>query len=153
MLKPKYLREFDRITNTPLRVAAQLDNVPIVRLLLEHGANVVQYDGHYPLCYSAIHADHSAEMVQLILDHRADPAQQKFSHYGFTPLHLYARQNNIGAMRAILRNGVDVDPIVSAWEIEPVRDSDLIEIPDRFECATMTTPTSHHKNTSRKSQS
>jgi hypothetical protein len=41
---------------------------------------------------------------------------------------------------------MEVDPIVGAWEIEPVRDSDLIGIPDRFECATMTTPTSHHKN-------
>jgi ankyrin repeat protein len=94
--------------NTPLKVAAQLDIVPMARLLLEHGADLVQYDLLERPSYSAIHAARSAEMVLLLLDHHADPEQQ-FGN-GLRPLHFYAERDNIEAMRALLRNGVEVDP-------------------------------------------
>jgi ankyrin repeat protein len=93
---------------TPLKVAAHLDNVPMARILLEHGADVVQYDELDRPSHSAIHAARSAEMVQLLLDHHADPEQQAPNK--FRPLHYYAIRDNIEAMRAILRNGVEVDP-------------------------------------------
>jgi hypothetical protein len=41
---------------TALKVAANLDNVPMARLLLEHGANVVQSNELDCATYSAIHA-------------------------------------------------------------------------------------------------
>jgi ankyrin repeat protein len=52
--------------STPLKVAAQLDNVPMACLLLEHGAELVQYDGFGDPIYGAIHSARSAEMVQLL---------------------------------------------------------------------------------------
>jgi ankyrin repeat protein len=62
----------DRSMPTSLKVAADLDNVPMARLLLEHGANVVQCNELDCATYSAIHAARSAEMVQLFLDYHAD---------------------------------------------------------------------------------
>jgi ankyrin repeat protein len=87
----------------PLVVAAyHLDNVPLARLLLENGAKV-QYER-----YGALHAARSAEMVQLLLDHHADPEKQDFHER--RPLHLYTLRNDIAAMRAVLRCGVHVNP-------------------------------------------
>jgi hypothetical protein len=61
---------------TPLKVAVDLDNIPMARLLLAYGADVVQYDEPDEPGYSAIHSARSAEMVQLLLDHHADPEQE-----------------------------------------------------------------------------
>jgi ankyrin repeat protein len=72
------LREFEFHNATPLQVGAQLDNVPLVRILLEHGAGLVQYDKCDHPTYSAIHAARSADMVRLLLDHHADPNQRVF---------------------------------------------------------------------------
>jgi ankyrin repeat protein len=102
------------IDHTPLLVAAQLDNVPMARLFLEHGADVVQLD------YSAIHAARSAEMVQLLLDHDADPEQE---HNGYRPLHLYILRDNIEALRAILRHGVEVVPPMHWSCAKPLHDA------------------------------
>jgi ankyrin repeat protein len=93
--------------STPLKVAAQLDNVPMACLLLEHRAELVQYDKFGHPIYGAIHAARSAEMVQLLLDHHADPKQHVYN--GLSPLHFYAKRGNFEAMRAVLRNGVEVD--------------------------------------------
>jgi hypothetical protein len=53
---------------TPLLIAADLDNVPLARLLLEKGAKV-----QYACRFSPLHAARSAEMVQLLLDFNANP--------------------------------------------------------------------------------
>jgi ankyrin repeat protein len=103
------------INYTPLLVAAaQLDNVPMARLFLEHGADVVQSNsfgrGSY---YSAIHVAHSAEMVQLLLDHDADP-EQEVSYNGYRALHYYIVRGNIGALRTVLQYGVEVDTVSSS---------------------------------------
>jgi ankyrin repeat protein len=69
----------ERREEYPLVVASYLDNVPLARLLLEKGAKV-QYER-----YDALHAARSAEMVQLLLGHHADPEQEDY--YGRRPLH------------------------------------------------------------------
>jgi ankyrin repeat protein len=94
--------------NTALKVAVVLDDVPMARLLLEHGAGLVQYDKDGEPGYSAIHAARSAEMVQLLLDNHADPEQEVDE---FRPLHFYASRDNIEAMQAVLRNGVEANPV------------------------------------------
>jgi ankyrin repeat protein len=89
---------------SPLVVAAYLDNVPLACLLLEKGA-ILQYDEPR---YYALHAARSAEMVQLLLDHHADPEKQDL--FKLRPLHWYSRrEGGIEAMRAVLRCGVDVN--------------------------------------------
>jgi ankyrin repeat protein len=95
----------------PLQVVVQRDKVPFARLLIEHGADLIQYEIHRTPGYSAIHAARSAEMVQLLLDHRANP-EQEFLHYDdqlYRPLHHYAKRDNIEAMRVLLQNGAVVD--------------------------------------------
>jgi ankyrin repeat protein len=113
---------FCKTEKTPLNVVVGLDNVPMARLLLEHDANLDQYDEDDSLSYSAIHAARSAEMVQLLMDHNADPEQQiagrVFTHC--RPLHFYAEQGNIEAMRVVLQNGVEVDPRRDAHSPTPL---------------------------------
>jgi ankyrin repeat protein len=94
---------------TPLIAAAYLDNVTMARLFLEKGAKV-QYsldDKYDEPCYHAMHAARSAEMVQLLLDHGADP--ELADSHGDRPLHWYVRRSNIAAMRTILQRGANVD--------------------------------------------
>jgi ankyrin repeat protein len=105
---PKF-RELDqddcwRTGMTPLKIAVCLDNVPMARLLLEHGASLVQRDKFGKPSHSAIHAARSAEMVQLLVDHHADLEQPVV----WRPLELYAKRGYIEAMRAALRNGAQI---------------------------------------------
>jgi ankyrin repeat protein len=104
------------INYTPLLVAAQLDNVPMARLFLEHGADVVQLD------YSAIHVAHSAEMVQLLLDHDADP-EQEVSYNGYRALHYYIVRGNIGALQTVLQYGVEVNTVSRKSSTTPLHDA------------------------------
>jgi hypothetical protein len=94
---------------TTLLVAADSDDIPLARLLLEQGAKV-QYLGRESTGkFSPLHAARSAEMVQLLLDHNADP--EFGDAHERRPLHFYAIRNDIMAMRAILQRGAEVNPI------------------------------------------
>jgi hypothetical protein len=91
-------------------VAAAFDNVPLARLFLKYGAPLVQVKGFHCPRYSAIHAARSGKMVQLLLDHGADPNQrQGRGEYGLKPLHLYVSRGDIAAMRVALQNGADIN--------------------------------------------
>jgi hypothetical protein len=95
----------------PLVAAAECDNVPMARLLLEHGASLVHYKWGYR-AYSAMHAARSAEMVRLLLDHHADPNQEddNMDRSPRYPVNYYAIRNNIEAMQMVLQNGAKVNP-------------------------------------------
>jgi ankyrin repeat protein len=90
---------------TPLLLAADLDNVLLARLLLEKGAQV-QYSDESGGKFSPMHAARSADMVQLLLDHGADPNLADETQR--RPLHWFASGNEITAMQAILQHGADV---------------------------------------------
>jgi ankyrin repeat protein len=92
---------------TPLLIAAALDNVPLARLLLQKGAKV-QYFGRHGGKFSPMHAAQSAEMVQLLLGHNADPEIEDGIER--RPLHWYATRDDIAAMRAIVQHGAEVNP-------------------------------------------
>jgi hypothetical protein len=101
---------------TPLVVAAYRDNLAMADLLLQYDAEVVQYDWNGTPFYGALHAACSAEMVQLLLDHGADPNETVIQGpCRFTPLHCYARRGNIEAMWLLLENGAEVDPMGLFW--------------------------------------
>jgi hypothetical protein len=94
----------------PLLIVADLDNVPLARLLLEKGAAKVQYFDRFDNGkFSPLHAARSAEMVQLLLEHNADPDLDDDNER--RPLHWYAIRDNIAAMRALLQHGAEVDPV------------------------------------------
>jgi ankyrin repeat protein len=102
--------QFDDFHPTPLLVAADLNNVPLARLLLENGAKV-QYTGPYRGDkLSPIHAARSAEMVRLLLDYGADPNSDDGEE--LLPLHWYAIRDDLAAMREILEHGAEVNPIL-----------------------------------------
>jgi ankyrin repeat protein len=92
----------------PLLIVVHLDNVPMARLLLEHGAEVEYFDEDDESKFSPIHAARSAEMVQLLLDHDADPDLE--DDFERRPLHWYAIRDNITAIRAILQHGAEINP-------------------------------------------
>jgi ankyrin repeat protein len=56
-----------------------------------------------------MHAARSAEMVQLLLNHNANPNLD--DDHERRPLHWYAIRNDIAAMRAILQHGAEVDSV------------------------------------------
>jgi hypothetical protein len=96
---------------TPLLVAADLDDIPLARLLLEKGGAKVQCRGKF----SPLHAARSADMVQLLLDHNADP--EILDNDDWTPLYWYITRVDITAMRAILQHGAEVDQPRFHWGI------------------------------------
>jgi ankyrin repeat protein len=92
---------------TPMHIAADSDNVPLARLLLKKGAKVQYFmeNGHGK--YSPLHAARSAEMVQLLLDHNANP--ELIDDSGERPLHRFAFRGFVAAMKAILHHGAEVN--------------------------------------------
>jgi ankyrin repeat protein len=93
---------------TALIVAADSDDIPLARLLLKKGAKVQYFRRDGASKYSPIHAARSAEMVQLLLDHRADP--NLGDDWGRPPLCWCAIRDDLAAMRAILLHGADANP-------------------------------------------
>jgi ankyrin repeat protein len=91
--------------STLLLIAAHLDNIPMARLLLENGAKV-QYSDQDESKTSPLHAARSAEMVQLLLDHDADPDLD--DDLQRRPLQWYVIRNDIASMRTILQHGAEV---------------------------------------------
>jgi ankyrin repeat protein len=91
---------------TPLIVAAILNDVPLAHLLLENGAKV-QYIGPSGGETSPMHVAWSAEMVWLLLEHKADPELR--DELDWRPLDWYILRNDIDAMRAILQHGAEVN--------------------------------------------
>jgi ankyrin repeat protein len=91
---------------TPLLAVADLDNVPMARLLIEKGAKVQYFDQYGRGKFSPLHFARSAEMVELlVLDHYADP--NLVDDFGYAPIHFCTIANDIDALRALLEYGAD----------------------------------------------
>lgn len=133
--------ETKRYTTTPLYVAVQQDDLEIVRLLLEAGANpnAQNVDRWFPLANAQ-----SIEMVQLLLDYGADihltnemgqdalqdQKDPEVAAYlieagahvnpdkgqSGSPLQGAARNGNLEKMRLLLQRGADVDQAESWGE-------------------------------------
>jgi ankyrin repeat protein len=98
-----------------VRCSSLLDNVRLARILLRHGAKLVEFDDDGKSDYSAIHAARSAEMVEVLIENHADPnqtveTQTWLTYPSFTPLHYYAILGNLGAMRVALENRAELHP-------------------------------------------
>jgi ankyrin repeat protein len=93
--------------STPLLLAADVDNIPLARLLLIKGAKV-EYSDPSTGKFSPMHAARSAEMVQLLLYHKADPNLP--DELQRRPLHQHAFRHESAAMPEFLQHGADLDP-------------------------------------------
>jgi hypothetical protein len=112
------LRHFDETLNwhfvaSPLHVAAQCGNVPVIRVLVNYGANVDGTDGitgRTPLYYAA--ARGQVDAVKILLKFGADPnSSGKESGYGcfipYTPLHRAVQKGHKEVVIALLKAGAD----------------------------------------------
>jgi ankyrin repeat protein len=92
---------------TPLLLAADLDNLPLAHLLLKKGAKVEYRDDNGDGKYSPLHAARSAEMVELLIEHHANP--DLADDLDFAPIQKYALRGHYMATRALLQHDVDVN--------------------------------------------
>src|SRR6185436_2896113 len=76
-----------------------------VKYLLEHGADPNYNRRWYPLL-QAIRRDNHLAIIELLLDHRGDPAARRD---GTSPIELAARRGRGDVLEAIERRGVAVD--------------------------------------------
>jgi ankyrin repeat protein len=90
----------------PLVLAAEKGNIDIVKLLLEHGADVNGTESKYgsaPLHFAAQKG--YLDVVKLLLDYGADINQ--LNDQGTTPLHFAAEGGNIDIVKLLLEEGAE----------------------------------------------
>jgi ankyrin repeat protein len=93
----------------PLALAAFFGHREIVRALLEHGAPV-GLAARNPRRITALHAAvarHDADIVELLLDHGADPDARQ--ERGYAPLHEAAAAGDETIARMLLEHGARLD--------------------------------------------
>ena len=83
----------DDINHTPLHLASLHGRFEIVRLLIEHGAEVTSRNGNYQTPLHLASSSKSAETVRLLLTHNADVNVRDNTHK--TPLHLASSRVSI----------------------------------------------------------
>ena len=99
---------------TPLHVATERGNIEIVKLLIEHDADVNAQDSNgwsplYIACYNAYE-----HIVGALIEHGANARIECI--LGNTPLHAASRNSNINIVQSLLHCGVDISSCnVDGW--------------------------------------
>ena len=102
-----------RSLSTPLQIAAHKGNEAVVRLLLDHGANVDQRSVHASTLDYAVEGGHEC-IVRLLLERGAkitiEAANPYYGLRGLSTLVLAARVGYAGITRLVIENGVFPKP-------------------------------------------
>ena len=93
---------------TPLRAASYKGQIDVVRVLLDHGANVNTLDKKNTPLSSACHGGH-LEIMRLLLEHGADVDVGADSDNGDLVLHLASKAGQAEAIQLLLRHNADVN--------------------------------------------
>lgn len=104
---PRRVNEISPDGFQPIGLAAFFGHLPVVVLLLEHGAEIntpSQNQMRVQPINSAAAGGH-LEIVRRLLQHGADP--NAFSAEGFTPLHAAAQNGQLEMIRLLLEHGAD----------------------------------------------
>ena len=113
----------------PLHMASGRGHAAVVRLLLQHNADVdVRLPGYQdwtPLCFASYHGH--AKVVRILLEHGADVDVQSLSDS--TPLWFASEEGHIEVVRLLLEHGADVrirglyshTPLQRATDVEIAR--------------------------------
>ncbi|XP_063913941.1 uncharacterized protein LOC135130478 [Zophobas morio] len=93
--------------NSVLQVAALRNHIDIMRLLLDHGADVnyVNYMDHTALDFCI--DNKSLEGVCLLIEYKADLNRVSKTLYGYTPLHNACELNDEEIVKLLLQHGSD----------------------------------------------
>ena len=86
----------------------------IVKLLLNNGANVNDYDMYRKTALHIAVENGDKKMIKLLLEHNADVNVKNCN--GQTPLHLAVRGRSIEIAKMLLVNGADVNDIIYDFE-------------------------------------
>ena len=102
-----------RSLSTPLQIAAHKGNETVVRLLLDHGANVDQRSVHASTLDYAVEEGHES-VVRLLLERGAkvtiEAANPYYGLRGLSTLVLAARVGHAGITKLVIENGVFPKP-------------------------------------------
>ncbi|KAL1961401.1 hypothetical protein VTO42DRAFT_129 [Malbranchea cinnamomea] len=113
----------DKYLFSPIIYAAKYNNVPLMRRLIEEGANVNDVrckrgPPFTPLYYAALHSNVAA--ARLLLDNGADPNQECVDTY---PLHAASRYASPRLVKLLLERGADIE-LWTWWGIRtPLQDA------------------------------
>ncbi|KAL4657666.1 B-cell lymphoma 3 protein [Arapaima gigas] len=91
---------------TPLHLAVQRGDKELVRLLLDHGADIDAVDfksGRSPLIHAV--ENNNMEMISILIQNGSNVNAQSYS--GNTALHSACGRGQVEAVRMLLRNGAD----------------------------------------------
>ena len=105
----KFLDGFNEFGRSALTLATQAANLPVIELLLEHGAAVNAPPGKAGALYVAV-GIHHLELVQLFIDHGADVMAQ--TSKGVTALHLAACKASVPMAHLLLSSAPDAHALV-----------------------------------------
>ncbi|MBI5802575.1 MAG: ankyrin repeat domain-containing protein [Verrucomicrobia bacterium] len=103
---PEMVNSHDDLRRTPLHFACAQAGLPLVELLLKHGADVhaTDFADHTPLHGAAFSG--KADIINALLARKADPNQR--NRQRTTPLFHAALRGSLPAVEALLRAGADL---------------------------------------------
>ena len=92
--------------STPLHLSSRGGHVHIVRILVEHGANVAAQTllGSTPLHPASLNGH--LDIARILVEHGANVAAQ--DHVGWSPLHLASRNGHLDIARILVEHGANV---------------------------------------------
>lgn len=92
--------------DTPLMLASRGNRLDIVQLLIKNGADVhAKNDWDRTALHEAV--ENSFQITRLLVEQGADINALTFENY--SPLHLVARENNIGMSKFLIEHGANVN--------------------------------------------
>lgn len=102
---------------TPLHIATNNNNIKIVELLLEKGANVnidTSSIGLKPIHIACYNNNNNIEMVKLLLSHGAKVNVKKSSHW-YTPLLYAVKNDNVEIAKLLINNDAQVNVEIKTY--------------------------------------
>jgi len=98
----------DENGEAPIHVAARCGLNEIMKLLVDHGANLDLIDGHGRTCIHLAAQSGHKECLAFALDSDAQDYLEVLSDDGFTPLHVAVRANKADCVQLLLERGANV---------------------------------------------
>ena len=100
------INDADENGDTALMYAVQNNNIELVRLLLENGADVnIENEQAETALHYAAEQQVNLQILELLLNRGADPNSKDF--IGNTPLHISIQNHNLPLCQLLLQNGAD----------------------------------------------